>query len=615
MFKRTIFYGYYFLGWLLFFFITRLIFFFCNLFSIEGQNNEEFFLSFIYGLRLDISLIGYFLLPILLIGIITTLLGADAFFKSSVKVITFLYAAIACIMLLVDTLVYPHWGVRLDATIYTYLNTPMEMLASLKTYQVIIAAILYVSSVGLTYFFFLKIINQLATKKLKKDILAIVAFLILAGIGLRGGFQRIPINQSNVYFSDNQYANHLAINGIWNFGHSYLKGIHDTKNSFKIYEQTEANLIVSSRLNEIKNSRNEDKILNTETPNVIIIIWESLTSKIVAPLNGYPDVTPNFKRLCKEGLLFSNFYANGDRSDKGLVSLMSGYYPQCQRSIIKTPSKIKNLPIITSPFTQSGYNCSFYYGGDLNFGNMNAYLLSLGLSNITSGKNFDKKNWNSKWGVHDHIVLERVLEDLQKEKSKPFFKTIFTLTSHEPYEFPGEPAFKQKTEIDMFKSAHHYTDHSINQFIEQAKKEDWWENTLVIITADHGHRYPLHKGSHNAPIKFHIPMLWLGGALDSTGIIDNFGSQKDLSYTLLDELAYDNQLENYPFSKNLFSNSEKNFAHYIFNNGFGTIDKSGSLVYDYHSQKIIESKGKNLDTLKMLGQAVTQSAYQDYLNR
>jgi len=545
-----------------------------------------------------------------------TFTDKTTFLIKSLKVITFFYVVFSIVMLLVDTVIYPHWGIRLDATILTYLNTPTEMLASLKSSQLIIAVVIFISSVSLTYFFFSKIISKNFAKTSSRDLSIFAIYFVLIVIGIRGGLQKTSINHSNIYFSTNQYANHLANNGVWNFGHSYFNEIYNQDNPYALLQEGKAHKIAYTRIKEIHEVKSSDKkILNCSNPNIILIIWESLTAKVVGPLNGYPDVTPNLNRLSNEGLLFTNFYANGDRSDKGLVSILSGYYPQCKKSIIKTPTKSKNLPFITKPFVDSSYNCSFYYGGDLNFGNMNSYLLNAGLNEIVSGADFDKKNWNSKWGVHDHVVLEKAFDDLKLEGTSSFFKTIFTLTSHEPYEIPEEPRFKEDTEIDRFKSAHYYTDHSINQFLEKAKKEDWWDNTLVIITADHGHRLPIVKGNHNAPQKFHIPMLWIGGALDSTGVIENFGSQKDIGYTLLSELNYTNQLADYPFSKNLLIHSSKNYAHYIFNNGYGTIDKNGSVLYDYHAQKIIESSGTDIDTLELLGQALTQSAYQDYLDR
>ena len=133
-----------------------------------------------------------------------------------------------------------------------------------------------------------------------------------------------------------------------------------------------------------------------------------------------------------------------------------------------------------------GYETSFYYGGDTNFGNMNTYLRNAGISNIIEGSEFDKKDWNSKWGVHDHIFMERFTKDLSQPQIEPFFKIALTLSSHEPYEFPDTFKFGRATEVNKFRSSHAYTDKVIGEFIKKAKKQSWWENTLIIIVADHG---------------------------------------------------------------------------------------------------------------------------------
>ena len=147
-----------------------------------------------------------------------------------------------------------------------------------------------------------------------------------------------------------------------------------------------------------------------------------------------------------------------------------------------------------------------------------------------------------------------------------------------------------------------------------AKKQPWYKNTLIIIIADHGNRAPKHEGAFNSPKKFKIPMLWLGGALNKTGLkIDNISSQVDLSYSLLDLFDEDNS--EFIFSKNIFNTSDKQYAHYIFNKGFGTLTKNGIYVFDYVNKKPILEKGLDARKLDSLGKAITQNSYQDFMDR
>jgi phosphoglycerol transferase MdoB-like AlkP superfamily enzyme len=442
-------------------------------------------------------------------------------------------------------------------------------------------------------------------------LLFFTGFLVLV---IRGGLQTIPINQSNVYFSDKMFANHAAVNFAWNFSHSLTHQSYDMVNPFVEMETSEAeNIVKEARISLINQSIDSTNyhILNTPKPNIILIIWESLTAKVVDPLGGEPNVTENFNQLTKEGILFDNFYANGDRSDKGMVAILSGYPSQPHQSIIKIPNKTRNLPMLSQKMINLGYATSFSYGGDLNFGNMNTYFRQGGISQFVDGDHFDDEDWNSKWGVHDHILMKRFLAD-RIDEPQPFFSIVFTLSSHEPFEFPEVYKFGKDTEENKFRSAHAYTDKVIGNFIEQAKKQTWWDNTLVVIMADHGHPLPKKHDEFNSPQRFHIPMLFIGGAVAQKNTrISNFGSQTDFAYSLLSLLGADPS--DFKWGNNILKPSPNHFAHFVFNKGFGIINKNGAFVYDYVAQKKILNDGKPDKNMEKLGKAMTQITYQDFL--
>lgn len=516
--------------------------------------------------------------------------------------------------MIIDIVLYKSWGARIDATLLNYINTPKVMLASVSALTLFMGILIWVALSILVCYFFNKILNLSFNKLDKGKLWEIPLFLIILGfliIPIRGGFQIIPINQSNVYFSKHMFANHTAVNFIWNFTNAltHRKG---NKNPYKNFKTKTAEEIIAKTKNQLL--QGNDSILKTENPNVILIIWESLSAKAVGVLGGTPNVTENLNSLAKEGILFSNFYGNGDRTDKGLAAILSGYYPQPSSSIIKSPNKTQSLPMLTQEMKNLGYSTSFYYGGDSNFGNMITYLRNGNIDKIVDGTEFDKENWNSKWGAHDHIFLDRVMKDLSEPQlEKPFFTVALTLTSHEPYEFPGEYKFGKDSEENKYKSAQAYTDKAIGKFIEDAKKQPWWDDTLVVIMADHGHPLPKHEGYFNAPIRFKIPMVWLGGALakkDTT--ITNFSSQTDFAYTLTKILK--GNAKQFTFGNHIFSNSDKQYVHYVFNKGFGTINKEGSFVFDYVSKKPVIQIG-NHQPLDSLGKAISQEAYQDFLDR
>jgi phosphoglycerol transferase MdoB-like AlkP superfamily enzyme len=604
----------YFFLWIGYFIFARVFFLLFYFEKIQELGFITTIKTFMYGFQLDASFTAYLCLIPFLLTISTVFINPNKI-GHILKGYSYILLIVINLLLIIDASLYQSWGVRLDTTLLNYINTPEVMIASVSTSQMISGVVFWFISSYVFIKIFKKTIQKNMANIAKGNWQQIPVFLVTTAfliIPVRGGLQTIPINQSNVYFSNNMFANHAAINFIWNFSNAITHKSND-ENPYLYFEDTIAQSLISKHRNPLLETAT-DSILNTAKPNVVLIIWESLTAKVVGSLGGEPTVTENLNRLSKEGILFTNFYANGDRTDKGIPAILSGYYPQPAVSIMKMPNKTRSLPMLPQKMIDLGYQTSFYYGGDLNFGNMNTYLRNAGITDFVDGNDFDKKNWNSKWGAHDHIFMKRFSDDLAKKQTTPFFKIALTLTSHEPYEILGDYKFGKDTEENKFRSAHAYTDKVIGDFIEEAKEQPWYKNTLIVILSDHGHRSPKHEGAFNSPKKFKIPMLWLGGALNKTGIeVDNIASQIDLSYTLLDLLKGDTT--DFKFSKNIFNPSESQYAHYIFNKGFGTVSKNGYYVFDYMSEKPIVKHGSDASKLDSLGKAITQNSFQDFLDR
>ena len=398
-------------------------------------------------------------------------------------------------------------------------------------------------------------------------------------IPVRGGFGIAPMNPGKVYFSQNVFANQAALNGIWNL----MYGLSKSGDMYRQYPNHVDEEIAQSWFDSIFNEKNAGTVvLRVKKPNVVIILLESFGSKLIEPLGGLEGVTPQFNRLAEEGLLFSNIFAAGDRSDKGIVSVLSGFPAQSTQSVIKFPLKSSKLPTISEAFDSLGYSTIFYYGGDPDFANIRSYLYSAKFRQLVTQDDFPKSYRNSKWGVHDEHVFERLLTDLDSA-SAPFFKFFFTLSSHEPFEIPSNFKFSGSNEVNKYKSSVFYTDSCLGRFFDEAKTRDWYDSTLFILVADHGHRLPGNDPIYSAK-KFRIPMLWLGGAVDTTGRIEKTASQFDLAATLLEQVGIDSK--SYPFSRNILS-ARNSFAYYVFNDGFGYVTDSSQFVWDHVSQKPI----------------------------
>jgi len=314
--------------------------------------------------------------------------------------------------------------------------------------------------------------------------------------------------------------------------------------------------------------------------------------------------------LKQQGIYFNNLYASGDRTNKGVPAILSGYPAMPNTTIIHSPAKSEKLPVLSRLFKEKGYYTPFFYGGEPEFANIKSYLLHSGFDPIIGKNNFAAGDMNSKWGAHDGVVMNRVFEDLNTS-TKPFFATWLTLSSHEHFETPVSTTFKGNDNTTKFLNSLHYTDQVVGEFIDRCSQQSWWKNTILIITGDHGH--PLPETNSKAE-DFRTPMLWMGGALNKKGvIIDKVVSQLDIAATLSSQAGLNPGV--FPFSKNIFDSTAKAWAFFTFNDGFGFVDSSGRLVYDNVGKLPILTEGNAGNKETEAGKAMMQHVYDDFLKK
>lgn len=529
-----------------------------------------------------------------------------------IRIYTYALAIVISFLIIADLGLYTAWGYRMDATPLLYFKSPKEMATTISSAPVIPLLIIFAALVFLYIFLYKKYFNFYIDRKQKKIhpadsffSLFLIAFLF---IPIRGGIQKIPMIISDVYFSNKIYADHAAINLPWNIMFSILNR-NSPKNPFDYFTEKKSEQLVDSLYNTAP--KRIPSILSVKKPNIIFIIMESFTAKWIGCLGGVPGVTPNLDKIAADGLLFTNIYAAGDRSEKGQVAVLSGYPNQAITSIVKTPTKTLHLPSINQSLEKIGYHSSYTYGGELEFANIKSYLINIGIKELIDKYSFPVSERTTSWGVHDQYVFNRFYKDIHKEK-EPFFAAMFTLSSHEPYDVPMKPRFPGKDETTLFKNSVYYTDSIIGHFINTLKEDTLWKNTLIVFVADHGHPLPGHD-PNDRPSKFHIPLIFSGGALTMKGRINTIGSQTDIVTTILDQL--DLPTNNFKWGKDLLDSAAKPFAFYCFNNGFGFVTPQGTETMDNDSKKPIY-KDAGFDTSNMkYGKAYMQFSYQDYLNR
>mgnify|MGYP002777269545 CR=1 FL=1 len=597
------------LFWMIFFTISRLLFLLYQLSQTTTCTLTEVLTALLLGLRMDAAMTGYWLL---LPGLFFSASGflSNRALSWGIGTVTLIFLVISTFLVVVDLELYRHWGFRLNATPLLYVDR--EAMSSIQVGAFILLVTMFILIMGgFAWLYWRTILPPILRltplpKKLTPIWLGITALLF---IPIRSSFTVATLNAGVVYFHPTKvFPNHVGINPIWNF----FKDV--TSERRRLYptdfytapqrEQEFHDLMTTTGATQ--------RLLDTtyQTPNIILILVESFTANVIEPLGGRPGITPEFNALCREGILFPNFIASGDRTDKGLVSILSGYPAQPETSIIKYPEKSEHLPYLPHALRELGYHSSFLYGGDIEFANMQSYLNQAGFCHITDEESFDHTLNNSKWGVADHFVFERLLFEADTSQ-RPFFKVMLSLSSHEPFEVPMPAHFTGMDEGTKFLNAVYYTDKSLGHFIREARKKSWWKNTLIIITADHGHRLPDLEELNNRK-RFAIPMLWLGGVITQPGQqIRTMGSQTDLANTLLNQLPIKGD-GSFRFSKNLLATDVKSFAVYAFHNGYGFITDSGERVYDFNLSNYLKLEG---DPHSQPDKAYIQTLFNDYNSR
>ena len=606
--KRIAYISLYFFTVLLIFILQKPLFMLYNGSIEKGFGFADYMQVMIHGASLDAATAGYLTaFPFLLVLI------SIWFRKFPLKKILYGYyilaAALISIIFVVDMALYTFWGFKLDASVFLYIDSPKEALASVSVGFILLRVLAILLLIALNSWVLLKITPSVLTAT-RKRIAGTAGMLLLGGvlfIIIRGGVTESTSNIGQVYFSNEPFLNHSAVNPDFSLLSSMGKS-QDFASEFNFFDE-EKRAALFDGLYPTTDGDSIIQVLNTKRPNILIILMEGFGGAFVEPLGGLPDVTPHFNRLSKEGVFFTNCYANSFRTDRGTVCTFSGYLGLPTASVMKIPAKSRTLPAIAEGLSKAGYKTDFLYGGDINFTNMKSYLLSTGYQRLTANTDFSLAEQTSNaWGVNDNITFEYLYNQLRNRKEEgPWHTAFLTLSSHEPFEVPYHRL------EDKIPNAFAYTDECLGKFIDRLKQTPAWKDLLVICLPDHGFYYP-REGSNAMPRFYHIPLLWLGGAVKQPMQVDKIMNQTDLAATLLGQLGLEHTA--FTFSRNVLGSDYKYpFAFYSFNNGFSFRDSTGVTVFDNNSGSILFDEPEADESRLDKGKAILQTVYDDLGNR
>ncbi|WP_316842556.1 LTA synthase family protein [Pedobacter gandavensis] len=580
---------------------------------------SETMATFYHALLLDLSMTAYLaVIPVL--GFIFWLFsGWKSVNIKWISIYNLVLLVLFSIISIVNFNIYREWGTKVNAKAFGFaFSSPGEAAASGASSPILLSLSILAFLIIAGYFLQKRLMPKTLTFE-KSPIwlkaLITVLLIVFNFTFIRGGIKGSPITQSMAYFSEEQLLNHAAVNTEWNLIRSILSEKMTRKNPYVYLDAKKADQLIQDLYTTEKDSTTS--ILTTNRPNVVMVIIESFTADLTQTLGNETGITPHFDSLMNKGVLFSNLYASGSRTDKGIIASLAGFPTLAAGSIVRYPEKMQKLPAISQSLAKNGYHTSFYYGGESEFDNYKAFILSHDYKKLIDKNNFKGNAPKSFWGQYDEAVFDRQLQELNTEK-QPFYSTLLTLTNHEPYTLPGKSKFGNANNVEQFKSTAYYTDSCINAYLNNAKKQPWYKNTLFVFIADHGHILPKQIHDISTPGRYHVPLLFFGEVIKKEfrgKKYNNVGSQVDIAATLLAQLNIPSKEFNW--SKNLLNPYTKPFAYFSWDNGMGFIDNEQCVTFDNvgkmtlfnSNDKDKEGTEKRLD----LAKAYLQKVYQQFI--
>jgi phosphoglycerol transferase MdoB-like AlkP superfamily enzyme len=283
-------------------------------------------------------------------------------------------------------------------------------------------------------------------------------------------------------------------------------------------------------------------------------------------------------------------------------------------AVINQSDKSRKLPCLNKTLAEKGYHSSFFFGGQLTYGNIKGYLLSQGF-NVVKDENDYQDLPSGALGVHDEFMFSQFKEEL-KLLPEPFMSALFTISSHSPFDFPAEHKLSFDHKDDKYVNSVAYTDVCLGNFMESVKQEDWYANTLFVIVADHSHSSPIKRRVAQKE-RYKIPMLWIGEVLSEQykGKQHNkMGSHLDITPSILAQLNLANKA--YHFGNDLFNPTAKSVVPYAFHKGYGLIRPEANYAFSESYNKVIEIRAADSlqkATIKKETELYFQAAFKEYM--
>ena len=363
---------------------------------------------------------------------------------------------------------------------------------------------------------------------------------LISAIFINGTLSTISVNRIN---------NNLSMNGIYSFfealcnnhivyaEHYTTRNAQETSRRFRLAVDPENQGFINQPGSAPEIWRTVGKKSGLEARhNVVIVVLESMSGEFLSALGGRKKLTPNLDGLARQGLFFSDLYATGTRTVRGLEAITLSVPPTPPVSILKRQNNA-NLFTIGTPFMQRGYDASFFYGGHSYFDNMEHFFRGNAFNVIDrSDLSSDEVTFSTAWGACDEDIYRRAVReaDASYQSGHKFFSIIMTTSNHRPFTYPGG-----KIDIPSGEGRAggvKYADFAVGELIRNASTRPWFDDTIFVFIADHCTRS---GGKNEINVEnYHIPCIFYGPKIIKPGIVEGLASQIDIAPTLFDLLNW-----------------------------------------------------------------------------
>lgn len=467
-------------------------------------------------------------------------------YKIIVSSIFFILNIAALALNIADYGYYPTIQRRLLFEPYTMLPDIIRMIPGLISYHYILFTILLSSAALFIYFCkeaFNKISNFIgAGDKISARIISFVIIIPFVILGIRGGLQLKPLRTAHAFNSDNVSLGYLTLNTTYTVIRSYFQPV--------LQEITLIDERIAREQVQMLIKSPDEKMLDDNYPflrqkqpegamkkkNVVVFIMESWSAAYIGSITGKKTFTPFFDSLASKGMLFKNFFANGQRSIEAVPCILGSLPAIYNSSLIGSVAESYKYRCLGNIMQENSYTTSFHHGGTTGTMGFDAFSKIAGFKNYYGKEsilNLSDSTTDGLWGVCDEPFFLETINVFNSYKEN-FCSVIFSLSSHDPYTLPEnrKDLFEKFKDEKDFEKALRYSDYSLGQFFNEASKQPWFGNTIFLITADHTY----FDTRQDFVTTFQVPLLLYSPGFVTPSVISKTASHSDILPIILDLL-------------------------------------------------------------------------------